>query len=129
MRKIILIGFTNRSARTTIRNNGADDLQERFATIVDDEQAHSIGLGHDIQSTRILDLGGSAVTADMLAVLEARFHKAASIQAAIRWLREEVAIIDGASKTSADAGAQLVSPAAKYRSPIRDRDGYEDFND
>ena len=90
MRKIILIGFTNRSARTTINNNGGDDLQERFVMVTDDAQAHR-ALGLDSHGgTRLLDLGQSAVTADMLAVLEARFHKAASIPAAIRWLREEV---------------------------------------
>ena len=123
MRHIILIGFTNRSARTTINNNGGDDLQEQFVMVTDDAQAHR-ALAYDSQGARLLNLGEHGVTSEMLAVLEARFHKAASIQAAIRWLREEAA-----AKASAAAGAQLVSPAAKYRSPIRDRDGYEDFND
>ena len=89
MRKIILIGFTNRSARTTINNNGGDDLQERFVMVTDNAQAHR-ALAYDSQGARLLNLGEHGVTSEMLAVLEARFHKAASIQAAIRWLREEV---------------------------------------
>ena len=89
MRHIILVCRTNRDGRQRLYDAGVDDAeQQRIVVVTDGNQAFR-ALGLAPADTRWIDLGGSDLTEEAKMSLNARYTAAASLNAAIAWLRME----------------------------------------
>ena len=95
MRHIILVCRTNRDGRQRLYYAGVDDAeQQRFVVVTDGTQAFR-AISLEPARTRWIDLGGSELTEEAKTSLNCRYTCAASLNAAIAWLRmEEKATLD-----------------------------------
>ena len=89
MRHVIVVARTNREARQRLYDAGVDDREQQQVVVVTDGRQAFRAISLNPTETRLVDLGGSELTEEAKMLLNRRYTCAASLNAAIAWLRME----------------------------------------